>query len=111
MAGGFTASIYRCSPVRADIQDDPNHLHDPRFPSVSARHCKSFSADICNRGPEYSQKSRLFSPGTWHPCLLPAIFEDYHRQKQEREENVIRLEIEKPIELFLLELDGDRRRV
>ncbi|MEQ2457232.1 hypothetical protein [Flavonifractor hominis] len=94
MAGGFVASSYGCGPVGADIQDDSNHLHAPHIPSVSARHCKPFSAGFCDRGPKPSQKGCLSSVGAWHPCLLPAIFEECHGQKNEGKETVIRPDIE-----------------
>lgn len=95
MAGGFAASIYRCSPVEADIKDDPNHLYDPFLPSVSDRHRKPFSTGFCGRGTKPSQESRLSSVGAWYSCLLSAVFEDCHDQKEEREEAVIQPDIEK----------------
>lgn len=45
-------------------------------------------------GPKPSQKGCLSSVGAWHPCLLPAIFEECHGQKNEGKETVIRPDIE-----------------
>ena len=95
MAGGFAASNYGCSPVRADIQNNPNYLYDPCIPSVSDQHCKPFSAGFCDRGPKPSPKSRLSSIRAWYPCLLSAIFEGCHGQKNGREEALMKLDMKK----------------
>ena len=88
---GYTApGAYGWGRVGTNFKEDSDHLYPAHIAFLSYCCCPFVPGDVPGGGGEPSQKGCLFPVGTWHPCLLPAIFKNCYEQKKEGEETMMR---------------------